>query len=1083
VRANFPCARPSLSRLAFAAGLLSSALTLLLAPCAPATLFYSIDGNPATIDPTDGTLTDSGVDYLWTTKPALTNGMTLPWISSSLSFTTNSKAIGMAINQSWPADTNNLTKSYYRICSGEWTQAPQVATPNTRYCGFAFYFDPAYTLNNGPEEPYGVGLWQAWQGSGWPPCQLRTDESAGNLRLRFVCCNDLCRGSSNQYSAFVYLKDASGQDLVLNQGQWYKIIIQMAFDYSGSNALVRCWVNGSAATAVNWTGKMGYTPESAGGQSGTIDGCDVHFGIYCNQTTATRAMDFDEIKLADTQTEADPSPPPVSPTNITLTASDAYGFSSFTPNGGATNWSNGRPPTNGCAYLTASYTLRTPTNNSALNPGDIAFGGDSLELDTGGILGIKSTNRIVVNNLILNGGTLQNSSVTAGTPVGTADLAVLKGNINVQAASFLSGGTSNGVTTLNLLAPMAGSGAVMIQNYGTVMFSAANTYAGATTIGANSTLKLGATNALPNGLGTGGLTLQGGASGATLDLNGFPTTVNGLAGGSGAVLAQVFNSAAGTTATLTVGAGDTTSSFGGLIQDNPGTGGTVALAKTGTGIFTVFTNTYSGDTTISAGTLQMGAGAILPTGAGKGNLIVNGTLDLAGQSETINGLSGGGTVDNVTGAAASTLTVGNNDVSSTFSGVIQNTVQSTALTKMGLGTLYLTGNSSFSGAAAVKTGAVWIASSSALGSGTKTITIQRYTTGGELHLNGTNGNLSLPSTLSFVTGNSHAPGALVNEAGDNSIHGTIALSTGGSTLVSVNAGSLTLAGNISIAANQSSRTLSLGGPANGTVSGAIADGPNGTNFLSLTKVDAGAWTLSGANTYTGTTAINGGTLVVNGVIGAGALTVATAATLAGTGRLTGPVTVSAGGILSPGSGSSLGVLTISNTLTLAGTNLMKLIKTGATLAGDKLVGMTSNTCGGTLQIAATGNPLAAGDSIQLYSAAHYAGSFATILPATPGANLAWDTNTLATDGTLRVKSTLLPSPVINQVALKGGNIIVSGANGLGNGTYYVLSSTNLTLPLANWMPVLTNTFGTTGAFSNNIPVNPAGPRSFYILRQ
>ena len=957
-----------------------------------------------------------------------------------------------------------------------------MVTTNTRYCGFAFYFDPSYALNNGPDQPYGVGLWQAWQGSGWPPCQLRTDESAGNIRLRFVCSNDQCRGSSNQYSSFVYLKDASGHDLVFDQGQWSKIIIQVAFDYSGSNGLVKCWVNGSSTPAVNWTGKIGYTPETVGGQTGTIDGCDVHFGMYCNKTTATRAMYLDEIKLASTQSEADPSPLPVSPTNITLVASDAYKASSFSSRGGATNWDSGQPPTGGNAYFTASFTLRTPTNNSAVSPGDIAFAGDSLEIDSSGILAMKSTNAIVVNSLILNGGTIQQASVTSGTFGGTPDLAVLKGNINLQATSFLDGGASNGVTTLDILAPMTGSGAVMIQNCGTVILSAPNTYTGPTTIGANSTLQLGAANALPSGPGAGGLTLQGGVSGATLDLNGYPTTVNGLSGGSGAVLAQVINSAGGT-ATLTVGAGNASSSFGGLIQDNAGVGGAVALTKIGTGIFTISTNTYSGDTTISAGTLQMGASGIMPNGAGKGGLIVNGTLDLAGQSEIINGLSGSGAVDTATGVSASTLTVGNNDVSSTFSGTIRNTVQSTALTKMGLGTLYLSGNNTFGGAVAIRTGAVWIASSSALGSGTKTVTIQRYTTAGELHLNGTNGNLSLPSALSFVTGNSHAPGALVNEAGDNTIHGTVSLSTGGSTLVSVNAGSLTLAGNLSIAANQSSRTLSLGGAANGIVSGAISDGPNGTNLLSLTKVDAGAWTLSGTNTYSGTTVVSGGTLVVNGVIGTNALTVTSNATLAGTGKCPGAVTVNVGGTLSPGSGSAIGSLTISNALSLAGTNLMKLNKTGPLLTGDKIVGVTTNIYGGTLQIVTTGNALAPGDSIQLYSAAHYAGSFASIVPVAPGANLAWDTNTLAADGTLRIKSTLLPSPVMNQVTLKGGTIVLTGTNGFGNGTYYLLSSTNLMLPLTNWIPVLTNTFGSTGAFSNSIPVNPALPRNFYILKQ
>ena len=46
--------------------------------------------------------------------------------------------------------------------------------------------------------------------------------------------------------------------------------------------------------------------------------------------------------------------------------------------------------------------------------------------------------------------------------------------------------------------------------------------------------------------------------------------------------------------------------------------------------------------------------------------------------------------------------------------------------------------------------------------------------------------------------------------------------------------------------------------------------------------------------------------------------------------------------------------------------------------------------------------LAVNDSFTLFSAAAYSGSFASISPATPGTGLAWNTNFLAVDGTLRV---------------------------------------------------------------------------------
>ena len=82
---------------------------------------------------------------------------------------------------------------------------------------------------------------------------------------------------------------------------------------------------------------------------------------------------------------------------------------------------------------------------------------------------------------------------------------------------------------------------------------------------------------------------------------------------------------------------------------------------------------------------------------------------------------------------------------------------------------------------------------------------------------------------------------------------------------------------------------------------------------------------------------------------------------------------------------------------------MKLSKSGATLANDSINGMTAVTYGGVLDVFTSGDPLAAGDSFQLFNAAIYGGSFtATNLPSL-GTNLFWDTSTL-TNGTLTVAS-------------------------------------------------------------------------------
>jgi autotransporter-associated beta strand protein len=118
----------------------------------------------------------------------------------------------------------------------------------------------------------------------------------------------------------------------------------------------------------------------------------------------------------------------------------------------------------------------------------------------------------------------------------------------------------------------------------------------------------------------------------------------------------------------------------------------------GTAVLSSSANSYTGNTTVTAGTLLLGNNNVIPHGAGgvAGNVVVNGTLDLNGKSDSINGLSGSGVVDN-TGAATSTLGVGNNSQTSTFSGVIQSTTGNVNLIKTGNGTLTLSGANTFTG--------------------------------------------------------------------------------------------------------------------------------------------------------------------------------------------------------------------------------------------------------------------------------------------------------------------------------------------------------------------------------------------------
>lgn len=373
-----------------------------------------------------------------------------------------------------------------------------------------------------------------------------------------------------------------------------------------------------------------------------------------------------------------------------------------------------------------------------------------------------------------------------------------------------------------------------------------------------------------------------------------------------------------------------------------GTGGIATGAGTGTVIMTA-DNNYAGPVQINAGTLQFGARTT--TGKpGTGTITNNGTLRFSRSDSTTiaNDISGTGVVS-----------IGANEVVTPD--------EYNAITT-------LTGNNTFSGNISILSGGLRIQSAAALGTGPKTIVVG--TTNGTngrpqfyLDAPALSGGIVLPADIALNTSNtqlSHPP--IGNLAGDNTIEGPITLTSGGgSTVVKVLGGSLTLNG--PIAANTSSRTLILAGAtgANGTVNGVISDG---TNPLKVEKQETNTWTLTGANTYTAATEVEGGTLLVNNASGSatgtGAVTVTpntlitATATFGGTGAVSGSVTVNGGGILSPGSNGieslATGAVTLNNTSTLAidintgsVTNDQLLVTGNVDLAGT--VNLTLNDLG------------------------------------------------------------------------------------------------------------------------------------------
>ena len=178
---------------------------------------------------------------------------------------------------------------------------------------------------------------------------------------------------------------------------------------------------------------------------------------------------------------------------------------------------------------------------------------------------------------------------------------------------------------------------------------------------------------------------------ATLNVTGATATIGGLSNsGAGASMIVLGNTAAPAASTLIVNNG-TASTFSGTIGDlsqtNPAAAGSLVFNGPAT-LNLSGSNTYTGSTTITGGTLQLGELQQLYAGAGVGNAIVNGALDLGGYNANVGGLSGRNRLkSSVSGAGV--LTAGNNNASSTYAGTIAATVQ--GLVKTGAGSLLLTG--------------------------------------------------------------------------------------------------------------------------------------------------------------------------------------------------------------------------------------------------------------------------------------------------------------------------------------------------------------------------------------------------------
>ncbi|MEI6712446.1 MAG: autotransporter-associated beta strand repeat-containing protein [Verrucomicrobiota bacterium] len=364
------------------------------------------------------------------------------------------------------------------------------------------------------------------------------------------------------------------------------------------------------------------------------------------------------------------------------------------------------------------------------------------------------------------------------------------GNVTLGSATLTLGGDGTSTTFAGII---AGAGGVSKSGVGTQTFSGANTYTGATSITAG-TLKAGVATAA---FGSNSAVTLSNVSGAVLDITGFDNTIGSLAGGGAAGGNVTLGSA-----TLTLGGDGTSTTFSGVIA------GSGAVSKAGAGIQTFSrANTYTGATTISAGTLKAG---VATTAVGNNSAVTlsnvaGAVLDITGFNNTIGSLAGGGTAGGNVTLGSATLTLGGDGTSTTFAGVLAG---SGGVSKTGAGTQIFSGANTYTGATSVTAGSLKAGVATAAFGNNSAVTL------------------------------SNVAGVILDITGFDNTIGSLA-------------GGGTTGGNVTLG----SATLTLGGDGTSTTFAGIIAGSGG-----VSKVGGGIQTFSGANTYTGATTITAGSL-------------------------------------------------------------------------------------------------------------------------------------------------------------------------------------------------------------------------------
>ncbi len=404
----------------------------------------------------------------------------------------------------------------------------------------------------------------------------------------------------------------------------------------------------------------------------------------------------------------------------------------------------------------------------------------------------------------------------------------------------------------------------------------------------------------------------------------------------------------------------------------------------GANVTTSGAQTYSGAVTLSGGARTLSASTVNTQSAlagGNNAMTISGIADIDGAYTNLASLSISGSTDlgaNVTTSGAQTytgavtvaadsvatassitmptlalqsgatghqLTVTNTDATSNITGQISGTG---ALVKRGTGTLTLSGPNTYSGSTSINAGTLKAGSATAFGSGSAIVS-----NGAALDLNGQT--MTSAGGLTLNGSGISNSGSLLNSSSHPATYAGL-VTLGSDSLIVGGSGAIALTNTGIIGGDTFS--LTLGGAVGGSIASDIR-----TTTGSLTKQNAGTWTLSGNNTYSGSTNVNAGTLKAGSATAFGSNSAVTLAVVISTMLDLNGNDISIGSLA--GGGNTGGTVVLGNkTLTTGGNNVDTnfagaisgtggLSKTGTgtlTLSGLNTYTGTTTVSAGTLAI-------------------------------------------------------------------------------------------------------------------------------------